>query len=154
MFKNIISRIFGNSEAKQEQKTEVISFKQGFDLTELPIVTLYQGDKKLNFLLDTGSNNSIIDKNIVDQLNTYEINAKSNIFGMNGIKQTVNVCGLTLSYKDVKYDYYYLICDMAEAFGEIKKSSGVTLHGIIGSKFFNEFKYVLDFDELIAYNKR
>jgi hypothetical protein len=42
---------------------------------------------------------------------------------------------------------------MKEAFGHMKQDTGVTLHGIIGSKFFNKFKYVLDFDELIAYSK-
>ena len=43
---------------------------------------------------------------------------------------------------------------MSDAFGHIKKDTGVTVHGIIGSLFFNEFKYVLDFDELIAYSKK
>ena len=43
--------------------------------------------------------------------------------------------------------------DMTAAFGSIKKETGVTIHGILGAKFFNEFKYVLDFKELIAYSK-
>lgn len=144
MIKKLLRKLF---------KDNSISFKQGFELTELPIITLYQENKKLNFLLDTGSNNCIIDSNVLDQINYTEHNEKSNVFGMEGNKQIVSTCEIELSYKDKNYKYFYLICDMKNAFDSIKKESGVTLHGIIGSKFFNEFKYVLDFDELIAYSK-
>ena len=44
---------------KVKEQTK-ISFKEGLDLTELPIVTFNQGDVKLHFLLDTGSNISFI----------------------------------------------------------------------------------------------
>ena len=39
-----------------------MSFREALDLVGLPIVTFYQGDKKLNFLLDTGANLSVINK--------------------------------------------------------------------------------------------
>ena len=42
---------------------------------------------------------------------------------------------------------------MKEAFGNIKKETGVTIHGILGSDFFTRYKYVLDFDKLIFYKK-
>ena len=58
-----------------------------------------------------------------------------------------------MSYKDKDYEYPYVMQDMKAAFGSIKKETGVTIHGILGAKFFNEFKYVLDFKELIAYSK-
>ena len=41
---------------------DAMSFQNSMDLAELPVVTFRQGDKKINFLLDTGSNNCIIDK--------------------------------------------------------------------------------------------
>ena len=132
-----------------------ISFKSGMDLTELPVVTLYQGDKRFNFLLDTGSNDSIIDKNIINEIEHSVIEGlQSNLIGLEGNLQKTEICSIELSYKDEKYKHEYLICDMKDAFGHIKKTSGVTLHGIIGSKFFNKFRYVLDFAELIAYSKK
>ena len=36
-----------------------ISFKEALSLTELPVVTFIGKGKKLNFLIDTGANNSI-----------------------------------------------------------------------------------------------
>lgn len=131
-----------------------MSFKTAMALCQLPVVTFFQGSKSFNFLLDTGSNSSIIDGNILDEIEHTTINATSNLFGMEGKAKEVNCCRITLYFNDRAYTYDYLIQDMKEAFGMIKKESGVTLHGIIGSSFFNEFKYVLDFAELIAYSKK
>lgn len=146
MFKNIFKKLFNNPDNS-------ISFKQGFDLTELPIITLNQGEKKFNLLLDTGSNDSIIDKNVLKHLEYTPLKEKSFLMGLEGNKQEVCMCSITFSHKDKDYPYSYIIRDMSEAFGHIKRDCGVNLHGIIGAKFFNKFKYVLDFDELIAYSK-
>ena len=146
MMKKIFNKLFNNQK-------NIMSFKQGFDLTELPIVTFYQGDKKFNFLLDTGSNNSVIDSNILNQIEYTPINASSEFFGVDGNKKKVNMCNIKLTYKDTEYSYEYVINNLGKPFGNIKQESGVTLHGIIGSKFFNKFRYVLDFNELIAYSK-
>jgi hypothetical protein len=136
------------------KKKDTISFKQAFELTELPIVTFYQGSNKFNFLLDTGSNDNIIDKNILDKVEHTVLEQSSSLYGLEGNKQKVELCEIVLSYKNHNYKYRYLVNDMSTPFGMLKQETGVTLHGIIGSKFFNEFKYVLDFAELIAYSKQ
>lgn len=146
MLKKFLNKIFG--------KPNVMSFKAGFDLTDMPVITLYQGEKKFNFLLDTGSTDSIIDENIVKEIEYKPIDMKANLFGMEGNTKTVHACEITLYFNENGYTYDYLINDMSQAFKQIKDTTGVTLHGIIGSKFFNKFKYVLDFDELIAYSKK
>lgn len=139
---------------KRKNNKDVISFGPGFALTELPIISLYQGKEHFNFLLDTGSNDSIIDSNILNKLE-YDMSDKQNsLIGMEGNKEIVSICNITLSYNGVDFPYEYNIRDMSAAFGSIKTESGVTLHGIIGSKFFNKYKYVLDFESLIAYAKR
>lgn len=146
MIKKLINKILG--------KHNEISFKAGFDLTDMPVITLYQGDKKFNFLLDTGSTDSIIDSNILKEIDYKVNNAVSNLFGMEGQTKQVKSCEITLYFGNKGYTYDYLINDMSQAFGQIKDSTGVNLHGIIGSKFFNKFRYVLDFAELIAYSKK
>ena len=145
MLKKFLNKLFG--------KPDVMSFKAGFDLTDMPVITLYQGDKKFNFLLDTGSTDSIIDSNILKEIDYKVKNTVSNLFGMEGQTKQVKSCEITLYFGNKGYTYNYLINDMSQAFGQIKDSTGVNLHGIIGSKFFNKFKYILDFDELIAYSK-
>lgn len=148
----VIKRLLNKN--KETKNRNIISFKPGFALTELPVISLYQGDNAFNFLLDTGSNDSIIDSNILGRMEHTVSDKTSNLYGMEGNAQTVQRCNITVSYEGTDYPYEYLICDMKQAFSRIKAESGVTLHGIIGSKFFNEYKYVLDFDSLIAYSKR
>ena len=143
-----ISRIFKN------KKRGVISFGPGFALTELPVISLYQDGESFNFLLDTGSNDSIIDSNILNRIKYTESDKKNSLFGMEGNKQDVHICNIVLSYDGIDYPYEYNIVDMKLPFGNIKAETGVTLHGIIGSKFFNKYKYVLDFDKLVAYSKK
>lgn len=148
MFRKIINKLLGKPK-------DSMSFMESMNLVNLPIVTFFQGDKRFNFLLDTGSNRSVIDKGVLKNIkHTITNNPElSNIMGMDGILHQTQSCEITLYYKDREYTYEYIVQDMKEAFASIKQSSGVTLHGIIGSSFFNKFKYVLDFDELIAYSK-
>ena len=149
MFRKIINKLLG-------EPKDSMSFMESMNLVNLPIVTFFQGNKRFNFLLDTGSNSSVIDKNVLKNIKHTITNNPdlSNIMGMDGILHQTQSCEITLYYKDREYTYEYIVQDMKEAFTSIKQSSGVTLHGIIGSSFFNEFKYVLDFDELIAYSKK
>ena len=135
-------------------KKVIMSFREGMNLTELPIITLYQGDKKLNFLLDTGSNNSIIDKSVIKDLEYKTTESQSDLSGLGAVKTRVPIYEITLNHDDQYYTYQYLIADMKGPFDDIKNSTGVTLHGILGSKFFDEFRYVLDFVKMIAYSKK
>lgn len=138
----------------KKNKHDTISFRPGFELTELPIISLYQGDDYFTFLLDTGSNDSIIDSNILDKIEHTMTDEKSELYGMEGNAHEVHKCNITLSYGNDEFPYVYLINDMKAPFSRIKAETGVTLHGIIGSKFFNKYKYVLDFDKLTAYSKK
>lgn len=150
MIRRIISLFYGK---KNDIKKNEMSFKEGFDLTEMPVVTFKCGDRKLTFLLDTGSNNSIIDSNVLDSIPHEMTDETSDLFGLEGNTVKTRICRIRLTYKDTDYEYDYLINDMSQCFGQIKRDTGVTLHGLLGSNFFNRFKYVLDFDSLIAYSK-
>lgn len=146
MIKKLINKIIN-------KKATAMSFQSAMDLAELPVVTFKQGDKKINFLLDTGSNNCVIDSNFLKNIDHTPLAGETNLTGMEGNAQKAGLCIIKMSYKDKEYKYPYVVQDLSAAFGSIKKETGVTIHGMLGSKFFNEFKYVLDFDELIAYSK-
>lgn len=146
MIREFFKRIFGKPK-------EVMSFRQGFDLTELAIVTFYQKDKKLNFLLDSGASKSTIDIGVIDSIEHTPSKTISTIMGIEGNKQMVRSCIVKLTYKDTDYMCDCLVFDMSKMLQEIKVSSGVIIHGVLGTEFFNKYKYVLDFDELIAYSK-
>ena len=139
----------------KQKKRENMSFREAMDLVELPIVTFYNKDTKLNFLLDTGSNLSYINKSILPSLVEYtEISESRNIISVGGNTQSLGCCNMTVTYRNQKFIDRFYISDLNEAFGAIKAETGVQIHGILGSKFFAKYKYILDFESLIAYSKK
>lgn len=130
-----------------------ISFKESMDLTELPVITFINNNVKLNFLLDTGSNNSIINKSVLNILDYKELNGTSDLIGVEGNKIKNSICEMKIEYKDYIFDTTFNIADLDTPFNIIKQEDGVQLHGILGSLFFQKYKYVLDFQSLIAYMK-
>lgn len=138
----------------KQKKRENISFREAMDLVELPIITFYNKDTKLNFLLDTGSDLSYINKSILPSLEYIEINESRNIISVGGNSQSLGCCNITVTYKSQKFIDRFYISDLDEAFGAIKAETGVQIHGILGSKFFVKYKYVLDFKDLIAYIRK
>ena len=139
----------------KQKKYKSMSFKEAMDLAELPIVTFYNKDKKLNFLLDTGSDFSYINKSALPSLEYKEINGNMNIISGGGSTQSLGCCEMTVTYKkNQKFVDKFYVSDLDKAFGIIKSETGVQIHGILGSKFFAKYKYILDFENLIAYSKR
>lgn len=130
-----------------------MSFRESMDLIELPVVTFYNKDIKLNFLLDTGANLCVINSRIIDSLNYKKIDEKGSIYGMEGNTIDIEYIYMDFTYNNRYYNSTFQVVDMQEAFNKIKQESGVTIHGILGSKFFEKYKYVLDFKELKVYTK-
>ena len=139
--------------AYKGKKINKISFKEALDLAELPVITLKQGDKKVNLLLDTGSTKSIILPSILENIEYEETGEVGTIFGMEGNAIDTKYVKLDLMYNYITYNENFQVVDMSEAFGSIKKSTGVTIHGILGNSFFERYGYVIDFQEFVAYGK-
>lgn len=146
--------INGTKKYWKQNKEKSMSFREAIDLTELPIVTFYNKDKKLNFLLDTGSDLSHINKSILDSLEYGKGEGSKNIISINGCTQSLGCCNMTVTYKNQKFVDTFFISDLDNAFDTIKAETGVQIHGILGSSFFTKYKYVLDFESLIAYSKK
>jgi hypothetical protein len=135
---------------RQKERTK-ISFKEGLDLTELPIVTFYHKDKKLHFLLDTGSNISYINTEVLKEIDAHDLGTASSTFGVEGSGIETHHYNIEISYKDNKFSEEFGAVDLSGAFKAIEMESGIRLHGIIGNRFFEKYKYVIDFRELTAY---
>lgn len=134
-----------------KKKNSEISFREAMDLAELPVITFYNGDRKINFLLDTGSNISYLNKNIVSSLVVESTGEESNIIGIEGNKVNCKICKMIIKRKNQEFEEEFSIADLNKAFRIVKEESGVQIHGILGSRFFEKYKYVLDFKDYIAY---
>lgn len=131
-----------------------MSFRESMDLVDLPVITFYNNGNKYNFLLDTGATMSVIDSNVISNMQYEELANRGTLFGMEGKKIEVPYIRASLEYKDRKYEEDFQVTDMSEAFKLVKAESGVQLSGILGSLFFKKYQYILDFESLIAYSKR
>ena len=114
-----------------------ISFKKGFVSPNLPIATFYQGKTRLNFLLDTGSDQNSIDKSVLDRINYVKFDSGiTHLTGVGGT-QTVESCKITFNHENKEFTADFLITDFKEAFGQMEDAHGIQLHGLIGSNFLN-----------------
>lgn len=150
-----VNKIEDYYKSKKDNKilSTTISFKESMDLTSLPVATFLCGDTKINFLLDTGSNVSQINESLLPQLQYVDLNSNQNIIGIEGQSHQVKNCKMNISYKNHTFENEFVVHDLSRAFDNIKQSTGVQIHGILGSIFFQNYKYILDYDELIAYSK-
>ena len=62
----LIVKYFRDKLNKEKSK---ISIKESIDLAQIPIITFKEGNKKFNFLLDSGSSDSHISENAASMLN-------------------------------------------------------------------------------------
>lgn len=129
-----------------------ISFRESMDLVDLPVITFMVGDKKFNFLLDTGANYCIIDSNILNVIEHEPLEMEGTVYGVGGQEIEVEYANIALRYKGVNYSDNFQVVDLSSTFGMLKEDKGVTLHGVLGNSFFQKYKYVIDFDELVAYS--
>lgn len=129
-----------------------VSFSKGFVSPNIPIATFQQGDTELNFIIDTGSDNNIIDSNMLPNLKCEMIDNRMYLTGLGG-SQEVEMCNITFSFEDESLTASFLISDMKEAFTIIRKCHAIPIHGMLGSKFLMENNLILDFNKMVAYNK-
>lgn len=151
----VLAFIINIAEDKELKKRKInISFREAMNLVELPVVTFYNKNKKLNFLLDTGSNYSQINKSVLPLLDYKKIdNQSTDIMGIEGNKFNAEFCELSINYKNKEYTDNFCINELDAVFDTIKQESGVMIHGILGSLFFQKYKYILDFKTLEFYIK-
>lgn len=132
------------------------SFKETMTDVGIPIVTLKNGEKEFNFILDTGSDISHIDSNIKDSLSdTEEVEGDNlTVITANGSVEGNNSwIRVPLNYKKQSFTEDFIPLDLHDSFESLREDTGIQLHGILGGAFLRKYRYVLDYDDLVAYTK-
>lgn len=137
----------------QKEKNK-ISIKESLDLVNIPVITLDNYGVKLNFLLDTGSSESHISKGASDMINGTAVDVDYVCLACNGQGNSSKSISTKLKHKDKEFNVDLLVnAGLDGSFKTIKDNNGVTIHGILGSKFLAEHKYILDYAEMTVYTK-
>lgn len=131
-----------------------ISFGAGFVAPNIPIATFHQGDKELNFILDTGSDDNVVDKEILQNTQYEPVEHEGKLYGA-GEGLDVGACMITFQYEGETFTEKFLISDcVKKAFDAIRGCHCIQLHGLLGSKFLRNNNFVLDYNKLQAYNNK
>lgn len=130
-----------------------VSFQEAMDLVELPIITVQNNNTKINLLLDTGSNSSYISPSILKDLDYDELEISNTTVGFGGGATHTRGCNMEIKYKKLSFTDTFIVMQSDDVFSAIKQECGVQVHGILGSKFFDRYSYVIDFGDLVAYVK-
>lgn len=130
-----------------------ISFLETLKLTGFPVITFENNGVVINMILDTGSSASIIDATLLSNLKHEVLEADTHIFGLSGTTKDGTYAKVPLTYKSKTYTINMAVIDMSDTFSKMKEHFGLSIHGILGTDFFSKYKYVLDFDKMVAYSK-
>lgn len=123
---------------------------------ELPIISLANDGKVLNFLVDSGSNVSHICKEYYKSikskiLGTYD----DEITSLGTTNKGITMC--EAKFTDTLGNEYDINLSISKEFTEVARkfedSTGIRVHGLLGTDFLRKYNYVLDFNSLVAYPK-
>lgn len=132
-----------------------ISIKESLDLANLPVITFINNDTKFNFLLDTGSTQSHIIPECIKYMTGESSKFEQSFINSNSSFTITELFNTQLQYKDSKFEVsLYINPGLTESLIKVKQNFGVTIHGMLGSDFLQKYKYILDFNKCVVYNKK
>ena len=116
---------------------------------QLPLIIVKVKEKYICFILDTGSTCSLIDSTVVEYFkDIVEPVGDYCISGIEGTKHKVDMITLPFNFEGYTYKTIFCVQPLLNAFKGIEDESGIQVHGLLGTDFLIENKWILDFKEL------
>ena len=136
------------------KKGTIVDFKSAVDLTGVPLITFAQGDKKYNFIVDTGSNVSYINQAAGMDYTPIE-GSKETFIGAGGNGNAECSLGiLKLTRGNREFNFKVRVADLSAALNDFQQTFGVHAHGLLGNDIMTDHKYCIDFKEFIIYERK
>lgn len=142
----------GVEDYNSHNRTNKLSFKGSVDSLTIPIVTLFNNGKAFNFVVDTGANYSVINAEYLKLFDAKIIKGiTGKVYGIDGNQQDVYYARIQLSQYTDNFVEEFQIFDIQSMCDNLKEENGVEIVGILGSSFFQRYKFIIDFNELNMY---
>lgn len=152
----VVLALLGNICNEWLSKKTGVLLSESIESAGIPIVTLKNGNRSFNFLIDTGSDKSHISSEFVKLLvDTEKIEGEHLVITTaNGsVEGEGDWLRVPLSHKGQSFIEDFMVLDLHDTFESLREEIGMQLHGILGITFLRKYRYILDFNELIAYTK-
>ncbi|SCI29011.1 retroviral-like aspartic protease [uncultured Bacteroides sp.] len=130
------------------------SLINGLTKVQLPVIHVKIENKHLCFILDTGSTCSLIDSTVVEYFkDIVKPIGEYCISGIEGTEHKVDMITLPFTFEGQTYKPKFCVKPLLDAFKGIEDESGIQVHGLIGTYFLLENKWIIDFKECCIYNE-
>lgn len=110
-------------------------------------------NSQLHFMLDSGSNINSLCADIYEKyskhLNIIETNS---YYGIDGNKHSAKVVDFTFSVEKEIYHAPFSILESPNGFDSVEKEYDIKINGVIGSRFFMDNHWVLDFSRCLVFS--
>lgn len=116
------------------------------ETTGLPTITLHADSKPFTFVIDTGSNSSVLDKKVVQELGkTPEVLPDHSIVGIAGTLGHVESVKQTFTNDIFVFEHTFLVSNLSALIDAIYEDGKIKIHGILGTDFLTKYRCHLDF---------
>ena len=117
----------------------------------LPLI-ITSSKPALCFLIDTGASHNVLFSFVYAELQhlfpAIELPNNTTIMGIDGSANNVSQVKGAITFEEKQSDVVFSVVDVTEAISRVQKESGIQIHGILGTPFLVENKWILDFSKL------
>lgn len=128
----------------------------GLQKTGLPLIVTSGKPKNLCFLIDTGAtHNSLFNfvyEHFKDKFKLLDSTCRT--MGIEGHYKETPVIEATFNFEGTDYTSTFSVLDATDAIAQVQEETGVQIHGVLGTQFLMENKWIVDFDRLIVTHDR
>lgn len=135
-----------------ETTKQKFSVQEFLEKAEVPAVPIYIQGKEYIMLIDTGSDESYMDNDILIDVPKILVGYQEKVIGGTAVKEEKsNIYLVEFACGSNEYKEEFIENDFSRLFNFIGQNTGVKLSGILGTKFLIKHKCILDFENLIFY---
>ncbi len=148
----ITAKIINAVEEKCKPTIKGLYFGDTIDKCNLPIVAVNIGNQKFNFIIDSGSYNSVIDSSNLPRIDHIPIEGvEGAAYGIDGTHIATSFVRIDMNQDDVDFVDEFQVLDIKQALQNIKDTFGIEAVGLLGASFLKRYNFVIDFDKYTAY---
>lgn len=128
-----------------------VSFNKHFNKVKVPLIKMKIAGQLKYFVVDSGADNSVLSKSFYDSTSKQfftDLHYSQRILTPTGESTEQPFVETSLSYKkDIFEDIPFIVADLSTVENYVYDTAKISIAGILGSAFFNKYKWAIDFDE-------
>ena len=121
-----------------------IDFGKNMEKIGLPIVTFTQGEKSFLFVVDSGADQCLLNKKMLDRIGHIQLEGERQAYGLEGNYVKASYVGIELFHNSQPFVDVFQVLDVP-GFENVLEESGVEISGLLGNTFLKKYGFVMDF---------